>query len=74
MNKIYYLLYSIFLYIIIISLTYILIYNQIQEEGFTSNINRSYNSNTRYMRNSIYGTYKKIVYKASKVLKFLRLY
>ena len=68
MKKIYY------LYIILILLVYILIYNQIQEEGFTSRIRSSYNSNTRYMRSSIYGTYKKIVYRVSKVLKFLRLY
>lgn len=72
MNKSYF-LYSTLLYIIIILLVYILIYNQIQE-GFTSGVRKSYNSNTRYARSSIYGTYKKGVHRASKVLKFLRLY
>ena len=74
MNQVYYLLYSMMLYIIFILFVYILIYNQIQEEGFTSGKRRSYNSNSIYARNSIYGTYKKGVHRVSKVLKVLRLY
>jgi hypothetical protein len=50
------------------------IHNQIQDENFTPIIRRSYNSNARFVRNSVYGTYKKAVHKATKVLKFLRLY
>ncbi len=74
MNRIYYWFYFMLLYIIFIFLIYKLIHNQIQDEGFTSTIRRSYNSNARFVRNSIYGTYKKYVHKVTKVLKFLRLY
>jgi hypothetical protein len=74
MDRRYNWLYFIMLYIIAVFLVYILIYNQIQEEYFTPAIRRSYNSNARFMRNSIYGTYKNAAHKATKVLKFLRLY
>jgi len=60
--------------IISIFLVYILIHNKNEEESFTPTIRRTYNSNARFMRNSIYGSYKNAVHKATKVLKFLRLY
>ena len=66
--------YFIMLYSVSVFLVYILIHNQIQEERFTPTIRRSYNSNARFMRNSLYGTYKNAVHRATKVLKFLRLY
>lgn len=74
MNHYYNWLYFIMLYIIATFVVYILIYNQIQEESFTPAIRRTYNSNARFMRNSIYGTYKNATHKATKFLKFLRLY
>ena len=55
-------------------MVYVLIHNKIQGENFTPTIRRSYNSNARFMRNSIYGTYKKAIHRATNVLKFLRLY
>jgi hypothetical protein len=74
MRRTYYWVYFILLYIISIFLIYMVIHNQIQDENFTPIIRRSYNSNARFVRNSVYGTYKKAVHKATKVLKFLRLY
>jgi hypothetical protein len=74
MDRKYNWFYFMLLYIIVIFLVYILIHNQIQEEGFTPTIRRTYNSNARFMRNSVYGSYKNAVHRASKVLKFLRLY
>lgn len=74
MGRYYNWLYFIMLYIMVILLVYILIYNQVQEENFTPAIRRSYNSNARFMRNSIYGSYKNATHKAINVLKFLRLY
>ena len=74
MERKYYWFYFMLLYIIAIFLVYILIHNQIQEEGFTPTIRRTYNSNARFMRNSLYGSYKNAVHRATKVLKFLRLY
>lgn len=74
MNRKYYWFYFMLLYIISVFLVYILIHNQIGEEGFTPTIRRTYNSNARFMRNSIYGTYKNAVHRATRVLKFLRLY
>jgi hypothetical protein len=74
MDRKYNWFYFMLLYIIVIFLVYILIHNQIQEERFTPTIRRTYNSNARFMRNSVYGSYKNAVHRASKVLKFLRLY
>ena len=74
MSQTYYWIYFILLYIISISFVYVLINNKIQEENFTPTIRRSYNSNARFMRNSIYGTYKKAIHRTTDVLKFLRLY
>ena len=74
MERKYYWFYFMLLYIIAIFLVYILIHNQIQEESFTPTIRRTYNSNARFMRNSLYGSYKNAVHRATKVLKFLRLY
>jgi hypothetical protein len=74
MSQTKYWIYFILLYIISISLVYVLIHNKIQGENFTPTIRRSYNSNARFMRNSIYGTYKKAIHRATNVLKFLRLY
>ena len=74
MDRKYYWFYFMLLYIIVIFLVYILIHNQIEEEHFTPTIRRTYNSNARFMRNSVYGSYKNAVHRASKVLKFLRLY
>lgn len=66
--------YFIMIYSVSVFLLYILIHNQIQEEHFTPTIRRSYNSNARFMRNSMYGTYKNAVHKATNLLKFVRLY
>jgi quinol-cytochrome oxidoreductase complex cytochrome b subunit len=66
MKQPYYLLYFMSLYTILILLVYILIYNQIQQESFTSN--------TRYTRNTLYGSYKRTVHRVGDVLKSLRLY
>ena len=74
MDRKYYWVYFMLLYIIAIFLVYILIHNQLVEESFTPTIRRKYNSNARFMRNSIYGSYKNAVHRATKVLKFLRLY
>jgi hypothetical protein len=74
MDRKYNWFYFMLLYIIVVFLVYILIHNQIEEESFTPTIRRTYNSNARFMRNSIYGSYKNAVHKATKVLKFLRLY
>ena len=74
MDRKYYWFYFMLLCIISIFLVYILIHNKNEEESFTPTIRRTYNSNARFMRNSIYGSYKNAVHKATKVLKFLRLY
>ena len=74
MDRKYYWVYFMLLYIIAIFLVYILIHNQLVEESFTPTIRRTYNSNSRFMRNSVYGSYKNAVHRATKVLKFLRLY
>ena len=74
MGRKYYWVYFMLLYIIAIFLVYILIHNQLVEESFTPTIRRTYNSNARFMRNSVYGSYKNAVHRATKVLKFLRLY
>jgi len=74
MDRKYYWFYFMLLYIIAIFLVYIIIHNQLVEESFTPTIRRTYNSNARFMRNSIYGSYKNAVHRATKVLKFIRLY
>jgi len=74
MNHVYNWFYFIMLYSVSVFLLYILIHNQIQEEHFTPAIRRTYNSNARFMRNSLYGTYKNAVHRTTKVLKFFRLY
>ena len=74
MDRKYYWVYFMLLYIIAIFLVYILIHNQLVEESFTPTILITYNSNARFMRNSVYGSYKNAVHRATKVLKFLRLY
>lgn len=60
--------------VIIILIIYIINYQGNCEEGFTPGIRRSYNSNARFMRNSIYSNYKKAVHNATSVLKILRIY
>jgi hypothetical protein len=64
----------IIIFVILCSVIYIGVCNQINDEGFTPLIRRNYNSNVRFMRNSVYSSYKQAVNKASKALKFLRLY
>ena len=71
--------YNLYFWIIVTLIIYIIVhqvfnYNTNCEEGFTPTIRRSYNSNARFMRNSLYSNYKKAVHNATSVLKFLRIY
>lgn len=66
--------YYISIWIIIILILYIINYQVNCEEGFTPTIRKSYNSNARFMRKSIYSSYKKAVHNTTSLLKLLRIY
>lgn len=66
--------YYSYICIIIILIIYIISQQVNYDEGFTPTIRKTYNSNARFMRNSMYSNYKKAVHNATSILKFLRIY
>ena len=67
--------YYSYIWLIVILIIYIISHQlSYEEEGFTPTIRKTYNSNARFMRNSLYSNYKKAVHNATSILKFLRIY